>query len=181
MNQSCNTNDGLQFKNHYQKNVTNAGTFNVLIRLWHDGSITWMRRKLKRDKKKEKEKKKRIERKKRKKKKSDAEESNGGAAVGTVAQCKNSGSNSKANTNQPRHCSPMKARNFSGLIVLWNLISGEATPLDVVLLEKKKNIPSEDWTHIRNKKKKKSKKGCRKNIWKLLTPEHATIGTGQQS
>lgn len=138
MNQSCNTNDGLQFKNHYQKNVTNAGTFNMLIRLWHDGSITWMRRKLKRDKKKEKEKKKRIERKKRKKKKSDAEESNGGAAVGTVAQCKNSGSNSKANTNQPRHCSPMKARNFSGLIVLWNLISGEATPLDVVLLGKKK-------------------------------------------
>lgn len=79
-----------------------------------------MRRKLKRDrKKKKKEKKKRIERKKREKeKKSDAEESNGGAAVGTVAQCKNSGSNSKANTNQPRHCSHMKARNFSGLIVL---------------------------------------------------------------
>lgn len=138
------------------RNITNGRTFNVLtfIRLWHDGSIIWMRRKLKRDKKKEKEKKKRIERKSEREKKSDAEESNGGAAVGTVAQCKNSGSNSKANTNQPRHCSPMKARNFSGLIVLWNLISGEATPLDVVFLgKKKKNIPSEDWTHIRNKKK----------------------------
>lgn len=77
-----------------------------------------MRRKLKRDKKKREREEKKNREKEEKKKKSDAEESNGGAAVGTVAQCKNSGSNSKANTNQPRHCSPMKARNFSGLIVL---------------------------------------------------------------
>ncbi|KOX70529.1 hypothetical protein WN51_02585 [Melipona quadrifasciata] len=27
----------------------------------------------------------------------------------------NSGSNSKASTNQPEHCSPMKARNFFGV------------------------------------------------------------------
>lgn len=46
----------------------------------------------------------------------------------------NSGSNSKASTNQARHCSPMKARNFSGLIVPWNLISDKLirTPLDVL-------------------------------------------------
>lgn len=79
----------------------------------------------------------------------------------------------------------MKARNFSELIVLWNLISGEATPLDVVFLgEKKKNIPSEDWTHIRNKKKKKITEGMSKehlktfNIWTrpLLEPVNNPSG-----
>lgn len=147
-----------------------------------DGSIIWMRRKLKRDRKKK-------EREREGKKKSLMQKK--ATAVWCscwygCTQCKNSGSNSKANTNQPRHCSPVKARNFSGLIVLWNLISGEATPLDVVLLgkkRKKKEISLAKTGHASEiKKKKKSGKGCRRNIWKVLTPETRHYRrTGQQS
>lgn len=80
----------------------------------------------------------------------------------------------------------MKARNFSGLIVLWNLISGEATPLDVVFLgEKKKRISLVKTGHTSEiKKKKKITEGMSKehlktfNIWTrpLLEPVNNPSG-----
>lgn len=79
----------------------------------------------------------------------------------------NSGSNSKASTNQPVHCSPMKARNFFGVNRSSRLNKqAEVTLLDVVLLEKGEEkegtLPwQREWTRVffPRRKKKKSPKG----------------------